>query len=169
MKPKPRSKETKFNRRVEAWLTNAPVVDDRAKVEQPQLDHWEAVLEVGGKSKPKKAKHLSGEHPVRDMLRVVLKAPGLSQTDIISSIGNALNRGMTIDTATGIQVNRCIFVILSSDVDASSETMFAEVLQDCRMYLQRVDDLTNEIAFLAVSAVVEEERKLTDLAANMQP
>ena len=81
---------------MEAWLTNAPVVDDRAEVEQPQLDHWETVLEVGGKSKPKKAKHLPGEYPVRDMLRVVLKAPGLSQTDIISFTGYALNRGMTI-------------------------------------------------------------------------
>jgi hypothetical protein len=36
------------------------------------------------------------------MLRVVLKAPGLPSTDIISFIGYALNMGMTIDTATGI-------------------------------------------------------------------
>ena len=57
---------------------------------------------------------------------------------------------MTIDTATVIQVDKCIFVILSSDVDASTEAMFVEVLQDCKMYLQNVDDLTNEIALLAV-------------------
>ena len=168
-KPQPRKSQVKLSLKQQAWVTEEAVPD--ARVVRDELDHWKIALDVqdsvAPKNLPKRAKDRSD---ITEKLRVELSCPSLEGGPTVKVLGWALNKGMTIMIPTGSQINRCLFIILACGVGTSAQALYKEVLRDCVMYLDRVEDLSDEFAARAVSKVVDStgHKLLTDHVTSLQ-
>ena len=154
--PAPRSGEVMLSRRWAAWTGENPIRDERTH--HDQLSDWEVSLEINDPVKPTEAEVKKERHPVVEKLRVITMSPSHTAGGEPFAIeGWAFNRGMDIDTSTGVQVNRCLFIILACGTATTPEELYKEVLRDCTQYLDEVDDLTDEFAARAVAGVMTQE------------
>ena len=115
-----------------------------------QLAYWEAQIDFDDPVKPHKSMLKDEKHKVTEMIRVGVRVPRLVGDRARSIKGWAYNRGMTIDTTTGLQHNRWHFIGLACGMAGSPSEVYAEALEDCKCYLDQVDELFDEAARRAV-------------------
>ena len=128
--PQVRSNADKLERRSKAWYDEAPVRDDR--VYHEQLSDWELELVICDAVELEVIRGSTDPNPVTQKLQVKMNCPSHDKESVIHQLTAwAYNRGMSIATSTGIQMNRCLFIILACNTGSTAEDMYAEILKDC--------------------------------------